>query len=564
MALKEIAIKALSDVLGEDNVTTDEVMCQAYSRVQWTADGCVQRSQIGTQMRPDCVVMPSSTEEVQAIIKLANRYDFIFIPRGTGMINSCFPNPTQRQMGKGVLIIDPKRMNKILKVDADNMYMVIEPYVNFAACQAEAMKVGCSFPSPPAGSQVSALANIQWHGAYGNSWLSGLGANQLLSFEVVLPNGEILRSGSLAQEGPEEDWIWNDGPGPDLRGFFRGAQFGHAGGMGMVTKISTRMFPWPGPSVMPTTGNAVEKESHFPKDKVRWYMIDFPKEIKEYPKCEEEQLRWACDLHYEIARAELAIVVQHNAKQFMLTWAARSKEEFHEKMKSDFYPYGYNIVGCAALTSLEQLEYEEKVLKSIVEKMGGSFLSEDSPDPLDVERYKLWMRVTNDWIRTAHSMRLSRPSDCFHQGTACLDSIDSVTDEILRANREQRAATAEGAGDNLLPISLHGGWISPLEKGYGALMTTDLWPEQEPEKAAQAIQFLLGSLKGMLAAKSAGLSVVLLGPAYDLLGPQMFNVHLLVKAMKREFDPKNVSNPPYATTPDVIDPAMLAEMTKVL
>ena len=86
-------------------------------------------------------------------------------------------------------------------------------------------------------------------------------------------------------------------------------------------------------------------------------MIDFPEKIKAYPECEEEQLRWSCDLQYEIARAELAIVVQHNAKQFMLTWAARSKEEFHAKMKEDFYPHGYNIVGCAALTSLEQLEY---------------------------------------------------------------------------------------------------------------------------------------------------------------------------------------------------------------
>ena len=54
-----------------------------------------------------------------------------------------------------------------------------------------------------------------------------------------------------------DDWIWNDGPGPDLRGFQRGAQFGHAGGMGMVTKISTRLFPWPGPAVFPTTGNAL-------------------------------------------------------------------------------------------------------------------------------------------------------------------------------------------------------------------------------------------------------------------------------------------------------------------
>ena len=565
MAFSEIAFRALQDVVGEENATTDSVLCQAYSRVQWTADGCIQRSEMKLGMRPDGIVLPSSTEEVQSIYKLANRYKFVVIPRGSGMINSAFPNPTQRMMGKSVIIIDPKRMDKILKVDPLNMYAVIEPYVCFAALQAEAMKVGCTVPSPPAGSQISALANIQWHGAYGTSWLAALGCHQLLSFEVVLPNGEILKSGSIAQAGPEEDWIWGDGPGPDLRGFFRGAQFGHAGGMGMVTKISTRLFPWQGPSVFPTNGNAVEKESHFPKDKVRWFMIDFPKSMKEYPKCEEQQLRWSCDLHYEIARAELAICVQHNAKQFMWTWAARSKEEFHKGANEDFFPHGYNIVALAAITSIDQLDYEEKVLKSIVEKMGGSFLTADSKDPLDRERYISWMRITNDWIRTGHSMRLSRPSDCFHQGTACLDSIDGVTDEILRANRQQRQELAEqGKGKNLLPISFHGGWISPIEKGYGALMTTDLWPEQEPEKAAQAIKLLFGSLQGMLATKSGGATVCLLGPAYDLLGPMFFNVHLLVKAMKREFDPNNISNPPYATGPDVVDPKQLSELTKVL
>ena len=565
MSFSDKAFKALRDVVGDGNSTTDPVHCQAYSRVQWTADGCIQRSQLGVAMRPSCVVLPGCTEDVQAIYRLSNRYDFIVIPRGSGMINSAFPNPGQIKGGKGVVIIDPKRMDRILKVDKNNMYMVIEPYVSFASCQAEAMKVGCSIPTPPAGAQISALANIQWHGAYGNSWLSGLGAHQLLSFEVVLPNGEILRSGSVAQSGSEEDWIWNDGPGPDLRGFFRGAQFGHAGGMGMVTKISTRLFPWPGPSEFPTQGNAVEKESYFPKDKLRWYMIDFPAQMQEYPEFEEEQLRWACDLHYEIARAELAVVVQHNAKQFMWCWAARTKEEFHRGADEDFFPHGYNIVGLAAITSLEQLEYEEKVLRHIVNTMGGSFLSENSPDPLDRVRYRVWMRIANDWIRVGHSMRLSRPSDCFHQGTACLDSIDSVADEILRANRMQRKQLKEeGKGRHLLPISFHGGWISPIEKGYGALMTTDLWPEQEPEKASEAIQLLLGSLKGMLAEKSAGASVVLLGPVYDLLGPQFFNVHLLVKAMKREFDPNNISNPPYATTPDVVSPQELEEMTKVL
>jgi hypothetical protein len=91
-----------------------------------------------------------------------------------------------------------------------------------------------------------------------------------------------------------------------------------------------------------------------------------------------------------------------------------------------------------------------------------------------------------------------------------------------------------------------------------------LWPEQEPEKAKEAIELLLATLPGKLAGKDAGATVCVLGPVYDMLGPQYFNIHLLVKAMKREFDPKNISNPPYATTPDVIDPGKLEEMTKVL
>jgi hypothetical protein len=68
----------------------------------------------------------------------------------------------------------------------------------------------------------------------------------------------------------------------------------------------------------------------------------------------------------------------------------------------------------------------------------------------------------------------------------------------------------------------------------------------------------------MLQIKSAGATVALLGPAYDLLGPRFFNVHLLVKEMKKEFDPNNISNPPYATRPDVVSPQELEEMTKVL
>ena len=245
MAFSEIAYNALQDVVGEDNVTNDEVLCQAYSRVQWLPSGVMQREQCGLDMRPTCVVLPGSTEEVQSIIKIANRYKFPFIPRGSGFTFQAFPTMA------GTVVIDPKRMNNIIELNEKDMYAVIEPYVAFVQLQAEAMKYGLYTPTPLAGSQVSCLANYSWHGAYGNSWISGVGAQNLLAYEIVLPDGELMRSGPPSLD--KDSWFWNDGPGPDLRGLLRGGQFGHAGGLGMVTKISCRLLPWAGPTVLPPT-----------------------------------------------------------------------------------------------------------------------------------------------------------------------------------------------------------------------------------------------------------------------------------------------------------------------
>ena len=165
MAFSKIALKALQDVVGIENVTDDEIMCQSYSRVNWLPSGFLQRERLGTDMRPVCVVMPGCTEEVQAIIRIANRYKFPFIPRGSGYTFQAFP------AGAGYVIIDPKLMDRIIELDGKNMYAVVEPYVSFADLQTEAMKKGLTCPSPLAGAQVSALANFAWHGAYGNSWI---------------------------------------------------------------------------------------------------------------------------------------------------------------------------------------------------------------------------------------------------------------------------------------------------------------------------------------------------------------------------------------------------------
>ncbi len=546
MAFSEVAYKALQDVVGAEDVTDDPVVCQSYSRVQWLSPGILQREKLGLDMRPACVVMPGSTEEVQAAIRIANRYKFPFVPRGSGFTFSAFPS-----LG-GAMVIDPKRMNRIHEVNEKDMYAVIEPYVAFAEVQTEAMKKGMTCPTPLAGSQVSMLANYAWHGAYGNSWISGIGAQNLLAFELVLPDGEIVRSGAMAM--PRAGAFWNDGPGPDLRGLLRGGMFGHAGGLGMVTKISCRLYPWPGPSVWPTEGIAGSKRSKFPEDKFKWFMIKFP--VK-YPEEEEKELKLSAELFYEMGKAEIAVTATHLAKQFLYTYSSETKQDLFENMENDVFPCGYIVVALQATTSPKQIEYEERVLRDIVAKVGGVFVNEDEP------AYQVWIgRVANEWIRFGNAQRLARPSDSFNIGASCVDSIDVIVQEILKSNRVGRELLdKENKGANFVqPLSVHGGWISPQEYGYWCLMTTDVFPEQSLEQAAEALEIITAITKSQVEEKRAAAVMHLIGPAYDVLGPMFGNVHLIMKRIKKTFDPNNLSNPPYATNIDVMPEEEVAKI----
>ena len=182
------------------------------------------------------------------IIQIANRYKFPFVPRGSGFTFSAFPTQA------GTIVIDPKRMDRIIELNEKDMYAVIEPYVSFVGLQAEAMKYGLYTPTPLAGSQVSCLANYSWHGAYGNSWITGIGAQNLLGFELVLPDGELVRSGSMACPGAGN--FWNDGPGPTCAVFCGAACSAMPAAWAWSQKFPASCGSVPGLRYFPTEGNA--------------------------------------------------------------------------------------------------------------------------------------------------------------------------------------------------------------------------------------------------------------------------------------------------------------------
>ena len=111
-------------------------------------------------------------------------------------------------------------MGRILDLDEKNMYAVVEPLTTLAQLHAEANKRGLYIGSPEASAQASALAGHLFQGMWGVGFRLGVAYRNILGMEWVLPNGEILRTGSFSQDAG--CGFWGEGPGPDLRGMLPG------------------------------------------------------------------------------------------------------------------------------------------------------------------------------------------------------------------------------------------------------------------------------------------------------------------------------------------------------
>jgi len=129
--------QAIAAVVGPDFISDDPVVRQAYCK-DGAFPGIMKRYKQDPSAIPDLVVLPASTEEVQGVVRIANRYGLKVIPiiTGANMVSLCIPSEP------GTISLDLKRMDKILDIDEQNMTATIQPYVSFARIQAEAMKKG--------------------------------------------------------------------------------------------------------------------------------------------------------------------------------------------------------------------------------------------------------------------------------------------------------------------------------------------------------------------------------------------------------------------------------------
>jgi glycolate oxidase len=180
------------------------------------------------EFRPDAIVIPGSTDEISRIMRIANREKINIIPRGAGT------NISGGSVAKkGGLIIAFHRMNKILEIDPENRCAVVQPGVVNADLQKEVARYGLMYPPDPASMFVSTLGgNVALNAGGPRGVKYGATRDYLLGLEVVLPSGEVIKTGGKTLKNAS---------GYDLTRLLCGSE----GTLGIFTQIIVRLIPLP-------------------------------------------------------------------------------------------------------------------------------------------------------------------------------------------------------------------------------------------------------------------------------------------------------------------------------
>ena len=294
MKMEKEVYEAFESIVGPDNITDDPVLLDTYRTPLHQSQNHYGPHFREFTPRGMAVLMPGSTEEVQNIVRLCNKYKIKF------KASSTFWSSMGNISHDDAIQLDMRRMNRIVKIDVDQHYAVIEPYVIGATLQAEAMKVGLNNCIIGAGSSCSVLAGVSGWGAVGpNGIFMGSNGESLMGLEWVMPDGDIMRTGSLNSTG---EWFCGEGPGPSMKGLVRGGM-GIVGAFGVCTKIAIRLSPWPGPKWLQNTGT------------VPVYKADLPDNITMYTLCFPSWQAWGEAAHM-LFRSEVAYLAHRQFNMF--------------------------------------------------------------------------------------------------------------------------------------------------------------------------------------------------------------------------------------------------------
>jgi glycolate oxidase len=207
----------IANIVGSEHCSRklEELHCYSYDNSKQT-------------FLPDAVALPDTTEQVAALVQLANTHHIPIVARGAGSGTTGGALPTH-----GGVVLSCTRLNRILEIDPDNQIAIIEPGVITGEFQQTLKKHNLMYAPDPASLKFCTMGGNVAECAGGPSAIKyGVTKDSIIGLEVVLANGDILTTGSRTEKGVV---------GYDLTRLFIGSE----GTLGIITKIITRLLPLP-------------------------------------------------------------------------------------------------------------------------------------------------------------------------------------------------------------------------------------------------------------------------------------------------------------------------------
>ena len=217
MPIMDSTFKKLQNIVGKTYCSRkkEDLLCYAYDATART-------------YLPDAVIFPENSKEISEVLQLANSDRFFVIPRGagTGMTGGSLPV-------EGGVVMVMSRLNRILEIDKDNLIARVEPGVITGRFHKAVEKENLFYPPDPSSSDFSTLGGNLAECAGGPRAVKyGVTRDYVLGLEVVLPTGEIIKTGVATAKGVV---------GYDLTRLIVGSE----GTLGIITRITVKLLPLP-------------------------------------------------------------------------------------------------------------------------------------------------------------------------------------------------------------------------------------------------------------------------------------------------------------------------------
>ncbi|MDD1756873.1 MAG: FAD-binding oxidoreductase [Methanomassiliicoccales archaeon] len=562
--ITEEETKGLEEIVGEQWVCTAPCMMDTYS-LYMNPETVVTDGSTWLP-RPVAVVMPESTHQVQEIMRLCNRTGLMTKPISTGFHAVCAASRDR------VIILDMKRMNRIVEIDAQNQYAIVEPYVRAIDLQSEVFKRGLTVHTVSSGSNHSLLASTAAAWGYGASGPStSYSGRNLLGVEWVLPTGEVLTLGS---GGTGAGWFTADGPGPSLRGVMRGFQ-GTFGGLGVFTKCAVKLYKWNGPASWKVHGKSPV------------YIMDRLPERMSFNVHAFPSAKAMADAGYKLGEAEIEFACFRTPMFFTALGMTENNEELKVALDSGFFQKATHHVLVNAVIGYSEGEFKWKMkaMRQIMRETGGvrvpmnvkitprlmrlaGPLLKNIKDPLDILRALPFLQDLANKAPFGKEQKLEQDSRLFWL------LIRNAVNTQATFRPSQGMSTMMGSFDTWDMGIAQSEWVADAKRRYieegtflddggdlgcggtfenahlGYLEGIFLYASGSP-KAVRASAEIIDAGCGAAIEKGMGIPIAAFGSAMNKrFGPACRDYPRYMSKIKRALDPNTASDPFFYAEPE--------------